>query len=579
MGTGVIVYAAWFLLAICAAPSPEQVPVLQRRLALCMVPLTLGLVEVTSARWGLPYTLTTLAQGLALGGAVGLAAGFWLVPYRHRLPGWLRGLASSSWIIVAVMAVWAVTYAVSTVMAWWEFEQVVGDQTCYEQALYNTLHGRFLHYSGDFRYTALSLCRFADHFEPIILLFVPLYAIWQTPVWLLAAQVLALVSGAVPVARLAREWYGLPAAALPFVLAYLLHPGLHQALAFEFHPEVFAAPFILWGIYFGLHRRLVTSSVMLLLAISCKENIPGVICLVGLFLAYKGERRFGLAVAGLALLWGILAFKVIIPGYSPVGSSAYLGILNDPRRTCLFEGGRMAWIYLGVRLGYVLEAVGPVAGVCFLAPAVFAISLSEIGLHLLSRSQYMSRFVLHYHVTLATGVVLGGIAGLAWLSEALRRRWATDADAARTIHRSVLIGFAVASLWSLLHSQNILSQFPLQAFHLPSESTQRVHRLLAQVPDEVPVLINTGAVASHLGRRAYFIHRLKPGCLDEAVLQGYEQADYIAVQAMITPEYARGVTRRLNLTLLGREGDYWLWRVNRATPGPRHERDTTDASP
>lgn len=119
------------------------------------------------------------------------------------------------------------------------------DLGIFDQAVWQLAHGR----------DAISLVDrrvFADHFSPVLLLFVPLYRIAATPAWLLAGQALALGATVLPLRALARDLAAPPAAATWLTAAS--SPLLAAAL-FDFHPSTLAVPFIATTILYGRRDR------------------------------------------------------------------------------------------------------------------------------------------------------------------------------------------------------------------------------------------------------------------------------------------------------------------------------------
>src|SRR6185503_7204019 len=110
------------------------------------------------------------------------------------------------------------------------------------QAIWNTQHGHLLEttsasgHQGD---------RLGFHVDPFLLLFVPLFWVWSSPLLLLVVQVLAVTSGVFPVFWLARKHLDSSRAAAHFAVAYLLYPAT-QFNAFTigdgFHSVSLAVP-------------------------------------------------------------------------------------------------------------------------------------------------------------------------------------------------------------------------------------------------------------------------------------------------------------------------------------------------
>jgi uncharacterized membrane protein len=110
---------------------------------------------------------------------------------------------------------------------------------------------------------------FADHFSPVLILFVPFYAIVSTPAWLLGGQALALGVGLIALGSLLdqlevpRRWH------IALALAYVSSPALWNAGLYDFHTSTLAVPFLLVGLTAALRddaRMLALMSLVVVLA-------------------------------------------------------------------------------------------------------------------------------------------------------------------------------------------------------------------------------------------------------------------------------------------------------------------------
>ncbi len=559
-GGALLAVAGWLLAGWLCAGEPGQVQALLGRLAQCLGPLGLLAVEPLALMAPASVSLGGLVDCWAWGITAGLAAWWWLDGGARRVPDRLDRVLGSTRVIWAMALLWGGGLAAGTILRWYTFGQSSQDMAIYEQAVYNTLHGRFLEYSLDIRFAGLPMARFADHFEPTLLLFVPLYALWQTPAWFLLAQALVPASGAVPVALLARRWYGPGAAGFVFAALYLCFPGLHSAIWFDFHLGVLAGALVLWGTYFAVERRWRPAMVMLVLALGCKESIPGTVAMLGVFLAWCGQPRRGLALTALAVVWGVVAIKVITPYYSPTHQSFY-GHLLAERGPVLDAAWPHAAAYCGRLIGYLVAIIGPVAAVCLLDPVGLLIAGPEVALNQLSGNPWMHVIMAWYHVMPAVGVLIGGIRGARWLSDRLARAVsATERSRREDVARSVLVGVAVAA-GLFCYGWSRVAVDPFRLLRWPGAEAREVNRLMAQVPDEAPVLAGDGGLASHLARRRLAVYRNAPGRLDDEVLRGYQAVQYVALRVRLTQVDAAAVEARYGLAEVGHVGDLWLWRV------------------
>jgi uncharacterized membrane protein len=120
------------------------------------------------------------------------------------------------------------------------------DLSLIDQAMWNTIHGRFLEATwGDHQQP-----RLAEHFEPILVPVAALFWLWDDVRILLLFQAFALAIGALPVYWLARSVLAetgrlQPVLALLFPFIYLLSPPLQAAALADFHTDpLVVAPFL-----------------------------------------------------------------------------------------------------------------------------------------------------------------------------------------------------------------------------------------------------------------------------------------------------------------------------------------------
>ncbi|MDM8521362.1 DUF2079 domain-containing protein [Anaerolineales bacterium HSG6] len=200
-----------------------------------------------------------------------------------------------------------------------------------DQTLWNTAHGRFLQFSLMWPIES----RLALHVEPILLVFVPFY--WLNlggPTLLLVSQASFVALGAWPLYLIARhELLGrgdasskrrtvfLPYLCLIFPLVYLLLPTLESAVLFDFHAVTLAPTFILLAWYALLKRWDKRFILFIMLTMACKEDMPLLIGMLGLYIALV-EKRYRLAgiTIALSLVWFVVALFVIQPQFAAQGN-------------------------------------------------------------------------------------------------------------------------------------------------------------------------------------------------------------------------------------------------------------------
>jgi hypothetical protein len=96
----------------------------------------------------------------------------------------------------------------------------------------------------------------------------------------------------------------------------------------------------------------------------------------------------------------------------------------------------------------------------------------------------------------------------------------------------------------------------------PTARQRAVHRLLRQIPDGVPVLVNAGSLAGHLARRERLYVHLQGGYAGPEVMRGVRNVAYVAIDAPLSPAQCRELEAQYGLEPLGSVGTIHVWRVS-----------------
>jgi uncharacterized membrane protein len=281
------------------------------------------------------------------------------------------------------------------------------------QAVWSTAHGDPLAVTN---LAGEQTSRLASHFDPILVLFAPLWLLWPSPEVLLVTQAIAIALGALPVYWLARKHLDSERAGLGFGLAYLLFPATQWLALSEFHPVALACPLLLFAFWFLDEDRLLPFAICAALACSTKEEISLAVAGLGLWYALARRRRIagiaiaiaGVAVATIAL--GIVAHyndagDPFAGRYEEVGGSPS-GILKtlvtDPLtilRAAFDAGG----------LTYLLVLLVPLAFLPLAAPLALLPALPDLALNLLSSTDTQTSIHFHYVAPLVPALFAAAI--------------------------------------------------------------------------------------------------------------------------------------------------------------------------
>jgi hypothetical protein len=214
----------------------------------------------------------------------------------------------------------------------------------YERPNFQTLQGHplYVESADDPQRAYRSL--FAIHSHWIMLPLALFYAVWASPLWLLALSVAAVVIGAVYTLRIVQSIGAGGPIASASALAFVFNANTARTLNYGFHAEVLYAWFVPWMIHAGVQRRWRSFLVAALLVVAVKEDaflllIAGVVALLlhhglprasesmpgesrGRMLS-RGECAVVLAPAVVAIENLSFYFRYAMPRFSATGKPFY----------------------------------------------------------------------------------------------------------------------------------------------------------------------------------------------------------------------------------------------------------------
>ncbi len=280
-----------------------------------------------------------IAACMALG-AIGAVYAYRVLIRGPRAAGHAPGAALPLLVLFAITVAHAVTLSCFHVMHHRNLGTDAWDLGLYVNTMWRSLHGDLLGCSFLTEGTHAS-----RHFDPILVLLSPMLLIHPDAETLLVFQAAWVASGAFPLYLIARRrlgnpWYGVALAAV-----YLLHPAVHGPDMYDFHSLVIGGPLILWSICFleaGATKRFLAAAALLML---CREEMPVIVCLMGIYGLASGKpwRPMAIAIAASAV-YGIVVNAVVMadaysysyyfekiraPGQS-VASSIAISLFTNP---------------------------------------------------------------------------------------------------------------------------------------------------------------------------------------------------------------------------------------------------------
>ncbi len=203
----------------------------------------------------------------------------------------LGRIAPTTWLIVATIAYFSVSFALSWLRAV-EFQTTTWDQGIYQQALWSTAHGRPFYESPDLE-TGGYRSLLQIHTVFLFYLLAPLYGALPFQATLFAVQSLIVALAAIPLYFLGRDltrsaWWGL----LPPILYLVWAPTLSSNL-YDFHPEAFLPLEVFTVVLLWERGRYLAGAVAVGISFATIELAPVLLLFVGLFFLVPSSETWG----------------------------------------------------------------------------------------------------------------------------------------------------------------------------------------------------------------------------------------------------------------------------------------------
>ena len=400
------------------------------------------------------------------------------------------------------------------------------DQGIFNQILWNALHGRPFQSSlssvlsgavvHDGQVPTVFYSRLGQHFDPVLLLWLPLYALAPNPATLVVLHVAVITAGGLVL-------YGLARQSLKPAIASLVLAGYYGANAIigptfsNFH-DLFQIPLFLFTLLLAVERRwwwLV--ALMSVLTLLLRQDAGIVLFGVGLYLiASRRYPKVGLAICIASFSYIIVATNVFMPLFSrdisqrfmmerfsqfAVGEEAStLEILGS---IVIHPGRLLSQLLLYkplTKIGYLLIQALPLLLVPLIAPWAWVIAGFPLLQLFLQQGATPLAIHIRYAITIVPGFFYGAILWWSGRQHLLRPRL-----------KQIWLGCIILSiLIALLHSPHRVFYFALPDSYQPWvqvpltrqwQHSRQLQALIDQVPPDASVTATTYIVPHVSSRR------------------------------------------------------------------------------
>lgn len=456
-------------------------------------------------------------------------------------------------LLTATIVLWIVVMFAASVYKYTTYGQGY-DQIDFEQGIWNTVHGRMM---ADSRFNFTGSV-FGMDWMPMLLFFVPVYALIPSPHVLFFLQIVASALGALPAYWLARDKLGSKLAGYGAAALYLLFPTLLHTALNPFQVRLFALTLLMYGFYFYERGNWKLFLSCALLAMLARTDVALVVLMFGVY-GLLTRRKWVFVVPPLAvgLVYFAIATFYIVPSFAypgaltppppgtplnmacwPCGLSpqlayyAHLGnsgpeiikhIILQPLDTI-----NVTFIQPGLtgpKLFYLLELLLPLALLPLFAPKPLVITLPIVALNMLSLRSSQFDYTSHYSLLMIPPLVFAAIYGADNLLRFIQKRREWPDWAARRL-RIVQVGAVLLAVYALVltipYKNPVLRTI---RSHETQAYVSAANSLIAMIPPEAKVAA-TSKLAPHLLPRQ-FIYNFPPAPYSPYNLGARRRADYV----------------------------------------------------
>ncbi|MBD2463251.1 DUF2079 domain-containing protein [Oscillatoria sp. FACHB-1407] len=429
---------------------------------------------------------------------------------------------------VAIAA--ALFWVICTGLVLWRFynffpSDVSFDQGIFNQVFWNSLHGRFFQSSLSSTESSAVIYdgavpdvvyqRLAQHFTPTLMLWLPFYALFQSPAGLSILQVTLITLAGFVLYALARHYHPPHLSALITISYYCANAVIGPTVA-NFH-DFSQIPLYIFGLLLALERRWWWLFVILsALTLAVREDAGIILFGIGIYLiASRRFPRIGVGLCVASVIYVVTITNMVMPSFAsdigrrfmveqygqfvqgienPSTLDVLKGILQDPVRTV-----RELVTPPDRTLSYFLGYWVPLAFIPSISMSAWLLAGVPLFNILIQNDPDALSLQLRYALAVVPGLFYGTI--LWWSKHPLhfkpwfRRFWV------------VCLGFAL--LFTLTSNPNrafsviFPDSFQPWVYVSPArqlQHSQAIRQLIAQIPPDASVSA-TGHIVSHLSNR------------------------------------------------------------------------------
>ncbi|MTA92904.1 MAG: DUF2079 domain-containing protein [Actinobacteria bacterium] len=328
----------------------------------------------------------------------------------------LLGVSPWGWAMCAM----ALAHAVW--MSWLQVDMHLGLGTfAYDVGLYD--QGVWLLSRGEAPFvTLMGRNMLGDHASLILSFVVPFFWVVPGTATLLVIQAFVVAAGAIPLYLFARRVLHSGAMGFAAAFLWLANPAMNGSAMENFHPDSFLGLFIPLALYAAHAKKWRLFAVAVVLAVMVKEDVLLVMVPLGIYVAWKYDRKKGLMAAGLSIVVTILGMFVLMRSLIGVPTRnewriPFGGVSGFIKETFTNPIAVVKHIFSGDRPLYLYQMTAPFAGLFLLAPGMTLVAIPVILSNIVSTFWYQHSIQYHYSIVVVGPLVCATVLAISRLGD------------------------------------------------------------------------------------------------------------------------------------------------------------------
>ncbi|MEW6008958.1 MAG: DUF2079 domain-containing protein [Candidatus Omnitrophota bacterium] len=337
----------------------------------------------------------------------------------------LAGLNDKALLLVIFMGL-GILFCVLGMIRHISLSTTAWDMGIFDQALWNTLQGDIL-----FSSIRGNMSLLGDHFEPILFLLVPVYALFPHVFTLIVIQSFILSSSIFGLYLIAKDKLSSRFAIFALLISFCLSKALRGIALADFHPDSFLVPLSIFAFYFLAKFKKLLLAFSILLILLCKETAVLIVIALGIYSCFTLKKiRLGLILIVVGALSWLVETKVILPAFNSFGQ--YLFNVRMPFGETYWENISFVMkhplklielFFIPQKIIFYLKLLGQVGYLAFFVPSQYLLILITSSIILLASRQLHGYYMLtsHYAAHFLPFIFIATIYGLSNLAMILKK--------------------------------------------------------------------------------------------------------------------------------------------------------------